>query len=147
MSRALAFVFAASSNLEPPLQAGRHANQCRAGETVGGCKGSTRCGSARKVIGIMAVSGDGATAGSQIVVGTGPVKRRRDVGVPGQVLAELVLVGCGDHVGLILIGSIAAAAAVRRRQSAVVVLTRITVRAECMRPAKMNAVHWCELLA
>lgn len=59
----------------------------------------------------MTVSGDAATAGSQIVVSTGPVNRCRDVGVPGQVLAELVLIGCSDHVGLILIGSIADAAA------------------------------------
>ena len=95
----------------------------------------------------MTVSGDAATAGSQIVVSTVPVKRCRDVGVPGQVLAELVLIGCGDHVGLIVIGGVAAAAAVRRRQNAVVMLTRITVRAECVRPAEMNAVHRRELLA
>ena len=59
----------------------------------------------------MTVSGDAATAGSQIVMSTGPVKRCRDVGVPGQVLAELMLIGCGDHVGLIFICSEADAAA------------------------------------
>src|SRR5215469_12844680 len=97
----------------------------------------------------MAVSGDAATAGSQIVVSAGPVKRRRDVGVPGQVLAELVLIGCGDHVGLVVVGSEAAAAAAagyerrrrpRRGQGAVVVLTRIAVRVECVRPTEMDAV-------
>ena len=59
----------------------------------------------------MTVSGDGATAGSQIVVSTGPVKRCRDVGVPRQVLAEHVLIGCSDQVGLVVVGSEAVAAA------------------------------------
>ena len=112
MSRAFELFFVtASSNLEPPLYAGGNTNQRRAGETVGACKGSTRCRSVRKVIGIMTVSGDGATAGSQIVVSTGPVKRCRDVGVPRQVLAEHVLIGCCDHVGLVVVGSEAVAAA------------------------------------
>src|SRR5262252_9174382 len=103
----------------------------------------------------MAVSSDASPAGSQIVVSTGPVKRCRDVGVPGQVLAELVLVGCCDHVGLVVVGSEARAAAAagdewcarRRGQGAVVVLTRITICVEGMRPAEMDAVYRRELLA
>jgi len=101
----------------------------------------------------MTVSGDAATAGSQIVMSTGPVKRCRDVGVPGQVLAELVLIGCGDHVRLIVVGSEAAdetalgKVAPRRGLGAVVVLTRIARRVERMRPAEMDTVLWCELLA
>ncbi len=99
----------------------------------------------------MTVSGDAATAGSQIVVSTGPVKRCRDVGVPGQVLAELMLIGCCHHVGLVLIGSEAADViwpnTPRRGQGAVVVLTRITLRPECVRPTEMDAVRRCELLA
>src|SRR6516225_9279558 len=103
----------------------------------------------------MTVSCDAATAGSQIVVSTGPVKRCGDVGVPGQVLAELVLIGCGDHVGLVVVGSEAGAAAAagaesrppRRGQGAVVVLTRIAVRVECVRPTEMDTVLGCELLA
>src|SRR5215831_14619443 len=97
----------------------------------------------------MTVSGDGAAAGSQIEVSTGPVKRCRDVGVPGQVLAELVLIGCCDHVGLIVVGSEAAGVgcAIRRAQGAVVVLARITLRREGMRPAEVYAVYRRELLA
>ena len=99
----------------------------------------------------MAVSGDASPTGSQIVVSTGPVKRCRDVHVPGQVLAEHVLIGCGDHVSLVVVGSVAAAGAgrvaPRRGQGAVVVLARITLRPECMRPAEVYAVHGRELLA
>src|ERR1700720_1550201 len=98
----------------------------------------------------MTVSGDAATAGSQIVMSTGPVKRCRDVGVPGQVLAEHVLIGDGDHVGLVVVGSEAAGVgccAPRRGQGAVVMLTRITRRVERMRPAEMDAVRGRELLA
>jgi len=42
MSRAFELFFVtASSNLEPPLYAGRNTYQRRAGETIGACKGST----------------------------------------------------------------------------------------------------------
>src|SRR5690349_18131822 len=99
----------------------------------------------------MTISGDTPAAGSQIVVSTGPVKRCRDVGVPGQVLAELMLVGCGDHVRLILIGGKADRSSrvslTRHLQRTVVVLARIARRAEGMRPAEMDAVHRRELLA
>jgi len=59
----------------------------------------------------MTVRGDASPARPEIEVRARPIKRRRDVGVPGQVLAELVLVGCCDHVGVVVVGSEAVAAA------------------------------------
>ena len=92
----------------------------------------------------MTISGDGPPTRSEIVMRAWAVERRRDVGVPGQVLAELVLIGCRDHVGLVR---------VRRETSGIyglgtiVVLARITWRPEGMRPAKMDAIYRRELLA
>jgi len=56
----------------------------------------------------MTISGDGPPTRSEIEMRAWAIKRRRDVGVPGQVLAELVLIGCRDHVGLVVVGSEAA---------------------------------------
>ena len=51
----------------------------------------------------MAVSRNAAAARAEIVMRARTVERRRDVGVPGQILAELMFIGRGDHIGLILI--------------------------------------------
>src|SRR5262249_41879765 len=128
------------SNLEPPLQAGRHANQRRAGEAVWSCASSagSRCAA---VIGIVAVSGNAPAARAEIKVRARTVERRRDVGVPGQVLAELMLIGCRDHIRLILIGSKSDARLTRHRLRAIIVLAGIARSAEGMRPAEMHAVH------
>src|SRR5262249_40368702 len=121
------------TDLEPPLQAGGNPDQRRAGEASRTCSYSAcRAGA---LGGIMTISGDGSPTGAEIEMRAWAIKRRRDVGVPGQVLAELVLIGCRDHVGLVAVGSEAAAeargareVAPRRGQGAVVVLTRITLR-------------------
>ena len=72
----------------------------------------------------MTVRGDPPPARSEIKMRARAVKRGGDVGVPGQVFAEHVLVGCGDHVRLIVVGS-EAVGPIRRDLSAVVVLSRI----------------------
>ena len=94
----------------------------------------------------MAIGCHAATAGTQIVVRAGSIKRRRDVGVPGQVLAELVLPGRSDHIGLVVIRGEKASSAISR-QNAVIGLTGIARRAEGMGPAEMHAVYWRDWLA
>src|SRR5438270_9076854 len=136
-SRAFELVFNAAS-LEPPLQAGRNTNQRRAGEASRTCSYSAcRTGA---LGGIMTISGDAPPPGSEIKMRAWAIKRCRDVGVPGQVLAELMLVGCRDHIRLVLIGC-NVDARLRRRLRAVIVLTRIARRAEGVGPAEMDAVH------
>ncbi len=94
----------------------------------------------------MAICCHATAASAEVKMRARSVERCGDVGVPGQVLAEHVLVGRGDHVRLIVVGSVAADP-IRRDQSAVVVLTRIARRAEGVRPAKVHAVLFRELLA
>ena len=92
----------------------------------------------------MTISGDSPPTRSKIVMRAWAIKRRRDVGVPSQVLAELVLIGCRDHVGLVVVGSETSGI---YGLGTIVVLPRITGRAEGVRPAEMDAVHRGELLA
>ena len=89
--------------LELPLQAGGNAHyRCgRPAVRIGG-------EAARRGSGVMAIGGDRPSAGAEIVMGVGPVKGRRHVGVPDQILRVLVLIRCGDHVRLVL-GLLAAA--------------------------------------
>src|SRR5262249_47278818 len=100
----------------------------------------------------MAVRRHAASTGTQIEVRARSIKRRRDVGVPGQVLAELVLPGRGDHIGLVVIRGKSPSrwcgpGAAINLQNAVIGLTGIARRAEGMRPAEMHAVYWRDWLA
>lgn len=127
------------------MQASRDTDEGRTGIAI-----RVRQGTARRVIGVMAVRGDPAAACTEIVVSAWAVKCRRYVAVPGQILAEHVLIRGGDHVRLILIagkGHSRCSRAVSNRNCAVVVLAWIARCVERVRPAEMNAVGRGELLA
>jgi transposase len=71
---------------ELPLQAGGNPNNRCARPALRGGVDTPRRGS-----GIVAIGGDRASAGAEIVVGIGPVEGRCHVGVPGQIVGILVL--------------------------------------------------------
>src|ERR1700726_933730 len=82
-------------------------------------------------------------------MGARTVDGRRHSGIPGQVRTELVLIGRGDHVGRVVVGSKDALAvtweqeAARTgigRQRSGVVLSGITRGLERMRPTEADAV-------
>jgi hypothetical protein len=126
---------------ELPLQAGGNPNNRCARPALRGGVDTPRRGS-----GIVAIGGDRASAGAEIVVGIGPVEGRCHVGVPGQVVGILVLPGRRQHVRLVLRRT-TVREAVGENDGAVVVLAWIAGRSERMRPAKMQTVLWGQFLA
>src|SRR5665647_1929981 len=108
----------------------------------------------------MAIGGNRSSARAEIVMGVRSVEGRRHSGVPDQVLRVLVLVRRGEHVRLVLRGTVSCRGLIRGwswrkwkcvgvagRERAVVVLARIAGRAERMRPAEMQTVHGRQFLA
>ena len=93
----------------------------------------------------MAIGGNRASTGAEIVMGVRSVEGRRHVGVPDQVVRVLVLVRCREHVRLVFGGTINGT--VGGYERGVVVLARIAGRAERMRPAEMQTVHGRQFLA
>ena len=120
--------------LEPPLQTGGNAHQRCPGPAMRGGSKATR--HTRSVVG---VGGNRPSACAKIVVSISSVERRRHDIVPDQVIRELVLPLSGHHVGLVLVGTKSGSVGGHERR--VVVLARIAGRAECMRPAEIQAVQ------
>src|SRR6516225_7897738 len=127
-----------TSPLEPPLDAGGDAGKNGSGEAM-----RLRNQAARGAEGVVAVGGDAAAAGTKVEMGSRLVDGRRDGGVPGQVRAELVLIGRGDHVRRVYWidnGQTAGGAAVDRSAGdrnvgeRRIVLSRIAVRLEGVGP-------------
>src|SRR5260221_3606806 len=125
--------------LELPLQTGRNPHEGRARPAVGVGSDAARGGGR-----VVTIGGHRSSAGAEIVMGIRSVEVCRHDVVPDQVLRELVLPLRGDHVGLVLVGT--KGGTVVGHEGAVVVLTRISGRCECMRPAEMQTVLAAQFL-
>ena len=100
---------------------------------------------ARGAIGIVAVGGNAPSARAEIEVGARSVEGRRRIDIPSQVPPERMLIRQSYHVRLVPMGSVSCA--VGGQKGAVVMLSGIAGRLECMRPAKVHTVIVAEFLA
>src|SRR5580692_8239351 len=86
--------------LEPPLQAGGHAQQKSARPTARGGKDA-----ARRPKRVVAIGRHRPSAGTEIVMGVGSVDGCRHIGVPAQVRAQVTPIRRRQHVRLVVIVS------------------------------------------
>src|SRR5258708_6231436 len=133
-------------SLERPLRSRGDPQQGCAGPAMRAGKRAARC--AR---GIVAIGGNSASARTEIEVRARSVYGRCRIYIPGEVLAQLPLPCHSVHVRRVVVGSEKARACCGSagvigadvsggRQDCRVVLSRITLRAERMRPTEMHAI-------
>jgi hypothetical protein len=140
-------------NLERPFRSGGNPQQ-------GGAREAMRAGkrAARRARGVVAIGGNRPSARAEIEVRVRSVNGRRRSEIPGEVLAQLPFPRHSVHVCRVIVGSegrrawcrgakLIGASVSGAHQGCGVVLARITLRAERMRPAEMQTIDVSYILA